>query len=38
MGSLSALDLFSFALGSLVDIFVSDSGSASELEIFAGLS
>ncbi|BCN42010.1 hypothetical protein RE9431_02930 [Prescottella equi] len=38
MGSLSALDLLGFAFGSFVDLFVSENGSMSELNLFAALS
>ncbi len=38
MGSLSALDLLGFAFGSFVNLFVSENGSMSELNLFAALS
>ena len=38
MGSLSALDLFSFAFGSFADLIVTEEGSLSELGLFAALS
>lgn len=38
MGSLSALDLLSFAFGSFADFVVTEEGSLSKLDLFAALS